>query len=415
MFPTTSAGLLRWRIVSEGWRSYRMMGLTLLLVFPLAVETAEAQEQRTVPAGSSVLLNVLPTGTPPVIDHLQWEYIANSNPENVVDYYKTEKALVIYAPFQDRVIFNESTGSLLLKNVQETDSGIYRATVNLNKVDAREVRLQVLEPVPEPQLQINSTAVGSSVELSCKVPAGHVQAIDWKKDGKPLPSNKCYQLSKDFTVLYIPEAQKSDCGSFSCNVSNDISWQETYVHLTLDGIMPPLSHALKISTVVLALTITLAAGSGFGLIILCCQTESKEIKGELWRWLVVVIQGLVCISSILMLIAAVFWMWEEGLSTALTLCMILLMWVIIVTLLIFVVLAFCPQNLKKFKGKTVHRVLLDAAAPGGLIFVVLFALYLTQNIHHLQRKGCSPHFDYTAVILIAAAVSLIILLALFVW
>lgn len=91
------------------------------------------------------------------------------------------------------------------------------------------------EPVSKAQLQINSTVVGSAVELSCKVPVGKVQAIDWKKDGKPLPRNRGYQLSENFRVLYIPETQKTDCGSFSCNASNEISWQETSVNLTIEG------------------------------------------------------------------------------------------------------------------------------------------------------------------------------------
>nr|XP_006129684.1 uncharacterized protein LOC102463258 [Pelodiscus sinensis] len=389
--------------------------LTLLLVLHWAPETEEAQESRTVAVGSSVLLNALPTSKHTVIDHLLWEYVKSFETRNIVDYYKSGKKPVIYTPYQGRVIINESTGSLLLKNVQETDSGTYRATINLNKIEARETKLLVLEPVHEAHLQINSTVIGSSVELSCKVPAGRVRAIDWKKDGKPLPRNKCYYFSEDFTVLYISEAQKSDCGSFSCNASNEISWRETSVNLTIEGIVPALKNTLKISTIALAIAISLAAGSGLGFTILCCQSKNKKIKGELWRWLVVVIHGLVCVSSILMFAAALLWVWEEGLSTALTLCMVFLTWVIMVTLLISAVLATCPQHLEKFKEKTVYRVLLDIAAPGGMILVVLFAIFLTENIQHLQRKGCSPVFGSTDAILIVAAISLLILLALFMW
>ncbi|XP_039344222.1 natural killer cell receptor 2B4-like isoform X2 [Mauremys reevesii] len=354
--------------------SYRMMSrcLMLLLVFHWAPKTAEAQEHRTVGTGSSVLLTALPTNDRTVIKHIQWEYISSGPALSVVDYYGTGTEPIIFKSYKDRVIFYSSNGSLLLKNVQETDSGTYRATVNLNKIKARQTTLLVLEPMSKAQIQINSTVVGSSIELSCNVLVGKVQAIDWKKDGKPLPRNRCYEVSENFSLLYIPEAQKSDCGSFSCNASNDISWQETSVNLTIEA-------------------------------------------GELWRWPVVFIHGLVCVSAILMFTAAVLWMWEEGFFTALVLYMIVLMWVIMVTLLISAVLAICPQHLGMFKKKTMHRVILDTAAPGGVILVVLFAIFLTQNIHHLQRKGCSPFFDSTAAILIAAAISLLILLAPFVW
>nr|XP_048720823.1 uncharacterized protein LOC125642914 isoform X1 [Caretta caretta]XP_048720824.1 uncharacterized protein LOC125642914 isoform X1 [Caretta caretta] len=395
--------------------SYRMMSqcLTLLLVFRWALKTAEAQEHRTVGVGSSVLLTALPTDDQTVIDHIQWEYI-NSTVSDIVDYYRTGSKPTIYKAYEERIIFY-SNGSLLLKNVQETDSGTYRATINLNKIEARETTLLVLEPISKTQLQINSTVAGSSIELSCKVLVGKVQAIYWKKDGKPLPRNRCYWFSENFSLLYIPEAQKSDCGSFSCNVSSDINWQETSVNLTIEGIMPSLKHALKISTVVLVIATTLAAGSGLGFIILCCQSEKKKITGELWRWPVVFIHGLVCVSAILMFTAAVFWIWEEGLTTALVLYMFFLTWVIMVTLLISVVLAICPQHLGIFKKKTMYCVILDTAALGGVILVVVFAIFLIQNIQQLQRQGCSPFFDSRAATLISAAISLLILLVSFVW
>uniref|UniRef100_A0A8C8SLG9 Ig-like domain-containing protein n=1 Tax=Pelusios castaneus TaxID=367368 RepID=A0A8C8SLG9_9SAUR len=310
--------------------SSRMICLTLLLLFHWAPKPAEAQEHRTVAAGSSVLLTALPTNN---TEHIQWEYIRSSTPENIMHYYRTGKEPVIAERYEGRVVFYSSNGSLLLKNVQVSDSGIYRATINLNKIDAKETVLKVIEPVSKPQLQINSTVVGSAVELSCEVPSGKVQAIDWKKDGKPLPRNRCYLLSESFNVLYIPEGQKSDCGSFSCNASNEISWQETSVNLTIEGITPPQKHALTISTVALAIAITLAAGSVLGFLVLCCQKENKKITGELWRWLVVSIHGLVCVSSTLMIIASVLWMREDGLSKVLTFYMILLMWVTMVTLL----------------------------------------------------------------------------------
>ncbi|XP_065412493.1 uncharacterized protein LOC101941157 [Chrysemys picta bellii] len=409
MLPA-SAGLL-------GRMNYRILSqcLMLLLVFHWSPKIAEAQEHRTVGTGSSVLLTALPINDQTVIKHILWECISSAQTPSIVDYYGTGTEPIISNSYKDRIIFYSSNGSLLLKNVQETDSGTYRATVNLNKIEARQTTLLVLEPMSKAQIQINSTVAGSSIELSCKVLVGKVQAIDWKKDGKPLPRNRCYQVSENFSLLYIPEVQKSDCGSFSCNASNDISWQETSVNLTIEGIMPSLKHALKISTVALAIAITLAAGSGLGFIILCCQSEKKKITGELWRWLIVFIHGLVCVSAILMFTAAVFWIWEEGLSTALVLYMIFLTWVIVVTLLISVVLAICPQHLEMFKKKTMYRVILDTAALGGVILVVLFAIFLTQNIQHLQRKGCSPFFDNTAAILITAAISLLILLAPFVW
>ncbi|KAG6926765.1 hypothetical protein G0U57_011505, partial [Chelydra serpentina] len=87
----------------------------------------------------------------------------------------------------------------------------------------------------------------------------------WKKDGKPLPQERDFHFSKNLRILNIPEGQKSDCGSYSCNVSNEISWQESSLNLTIAG-------------------------------------------GELWRWLSAYTHGLVCVSSILVHAAALLWM-----------------------------------------------------------------------------------------------------------
>ncbi|XP_065412494.1 uncharacterized protein LOC122174794 [Chrysemys picta bellii] len=152
-----------------------------------------------------------------------------------------------------------------------------------------------------------------------------------------------------------------------------------------------------------------------GVVMSLTNVSVAFIVGKLWRGPIIFIHGLVCVLAILMFTAAVLWMWEEGLSTALVLYMIFLTCVIMVTLLISAVLSICPQHLGMFKKQTMYRVILDTAAPGEVILVVLFVIFLTQNIQHLQRKGCSPFFDSTTATHIAAAMSLLILLVPFVW
>ncbi|KYO45028.1 hypothetical protein Y1Q_0007339 [Alligator mississippiensis] len=62
-----------------------------------------------------------------------------------------------------------------------------------------------------------------------------MDTIDWKKDGKPLPEDQDFQLSKNHSILIISEGQKLNCGSYSCNVSNEISWQETTLNWAIAG------------------------------------------------------------------------------------------------------------------------------------------------------------------------------------
>lgn len=55
----------------------------------------------------------------------------------------------------------------------------------------------------------------------------------WKKDGQMLPPDRSY--SGSLRVLCLRMAKKSDCGSYSCNASNGISWQETSLNVTVAG------------------------------------------------------------------------------------------------------------------------------------------------------------------------------------
>ncbi|TFJ99952.1 glycine N-acyltransferase-like protein 3-like [Platysternon megacephalum] len=351
----------------------------LLQVFQWTSEAARPLESKTAAVGSSVLLSA-PDNTKD-IKFLQWEYLNDNKSHFIVQYYAVSPEPTIYGPYGDRVIFYLPNGSLLLEKLQETDSGVYKASINLIESEARRTLLKVLRPVSQPQIWSNSSLAGSPIELFCNVPEGTVENIDWEKEGRPLPQERCYLLSESPSVLHIGKGEKSDCGSYSCNVSNEISWQESSLNLTIVGISPPLEHALKMSAVALVFALV----SGMGFFVLCCQSGKQRIKGETWRWMSVFLQGLVCVSSVLLFAATVLWMQEEGPSAAFILLQILFVYVIIITALISATLVCQPAKLSGFKTKPWQRVILDSAAPGAVILVVLFASLLLQKISQLQE------------------------------
>lgn len=47
-------------------------------------------------------------------------------------------------PYTGRAIFHPSNGSLLLEDVQESDSGIYKVTVNAGDRESLKILLEVL-------------------------------------------------------------------------------------------------------------------------------------------------------------------------------------------------------------------------------------------------------------------------------
>uniref|UniRef100_A0A8C3F1B1 Ig-like domain-containing protein n=1 Tax=Chrysemys picta bellii TaxID=8478 RepID=A0A8C3F1B1_CHRPI len=340
----------------------------LLVVLQWTSEAARPLERKVAAVGSSVLLSA-PDNIKD-INFIQWEYLNGNISDFIVQYYVGSLEPTIYTHYGDRVVFYSTNGSLLLEKLQETDSGVYKASINLIESEARTTFLKVLRPVSQPQIWSNSSLAGSPIELFCNVPERTVENIDWEKEGGPLPQERCYLLSENDSVLHIGKGEKSDCGFYSCNVSNDISWQESSLNLIIVGISPPLEHALKMSAVALVFALV----SGMGFFVLCCQSGKQRIKGETWRWMIIFIQGLVCVSCILLFAATVLWMQEEG-----------------------------------------QRVILDSAAPGAVILVVLFASLLLQKIYKLQDRGCSQTVDLTGYAVTSAVISLLGLLTLFIW
>ncbi|XP_065585666.1 natural killer cell receptor 2B4-like isoform X3 [Cyrtonyx montezumae] len=356
-------------------RPVELLGMLLAgLLVPLkqAAKVEGVLERRVAVVGSSVLLL-----GPLNITHIhsvQWEHLNGTTFHTILQYERHN--LTVHVPYAARVHLHASNGSLLLEDLRESDRGIYRVTVNQEERASLMILLDVLKPVSHPQLWSSGLVAKASGEVLCEVAEGRADTFTWKKDGQRLPPDRSYRLSESISVLYLRMAKKSDCGSYSCNASNGISWQETSLNITVAGLSPPLQDVLRISVV----AVVFAAVSGWGIIFPVCQSEKLRIRGELWRWLSAYTCGLVCISSILTGTAGLLWMREEGPSIAVILPEIFLLYVIVITFLVASTVAFQPTKLTQLKSTTAQRTL-GYAAPGGVLLVVLTSSFHMKNIH----------------------------------
>ncbi|NXI69787.1 HECA2 protein, partial [Anseranas semipalmata] len=337
--------------------------LLLLHGSSIAVEIAE---RRLAEEGSSVMMHA------PAIKNVnftEWEYIRDGTPEFILQYYADTQSSTVYSAYQDRVVFYPKNGSLLLQKLREMDSGVYKATVDLMQDKARTTLLEVIKPMPQPKLLSTSNLAGSLIELTCMLPQGTVAAVSWKKDGHPLPPEKCYQLTQNTTTLQIRKADKSDCGSYSCNISNAVSWKEAALDLIVTGLTATLHAAQRMTIAALVLT----AISAFSFVIWLRQPGKCRLGKKAWRWLMMSIKGLLCISSVLLLAASIIWMWEEG-----------------------------------------RHVIVYITATT-LVVNLFFTSLLLHNFHQLHERGCSEAVDLTISYIPAALAALLMLSLLFLW
>ncbi|NWI01112.1 HECA2 protein, partial [Tichodroma muraria] len=190
--------------------------------------------RRATAVGSSVLLPGLDNITPS--DSMHWEFLHGTGPHTILQHEGGPHAPAIHTSYAGRAVFHPANGSLLLEDVQESDSGTYRVIVNTEDRKSLEIQLEVLQPVSHPQLQTSPLLARATGQVVCEVAEGRADTITWKKDGQPLPPDRVSQLSSSRSILYLRPAKKSDCGSYSCNASNKISWQETSLEVTIEGL-----------------------------------------------------------------------------------------------------------------------------------------------------------------------------------
>uniref|UniRef100_A0A8C8AU88 Ig-like domain-containing protein n=1 Tax=Otus sunia TaxID=257818 RepID=A0A8C8AU88_9STRI len=380
----------------------------LLLVLQGSSTVVEITERRIAAEGSSVLMHA------PAIKNVnftEWEYIRNTTPEFILQYYADHQALTIYSAYQGRVIFYPENGSILLQSLQETDSGIYKATVDLMQDKARTTVLEVIKPVPQPELQCSSNLAGSPIELVCVVPEGTVASISWKKERQPLSPEKYYLFSEDITVLQIRNGDKSDCGSYSCNVSNVISWKEAALNLTVTGLSPPLYHAQRLASVALMFV----AVSATSFMILFCQLRDRRFGMEEWKHMILFTYVLLCISSLLLLATSIIWMLEEGVSVDFAFLGLFFFTSVIQTAWRAAAVVWRPAALSCFKIKMWCGVIWNSTAPTTLIVNFLFTIVLLCNIQQLHERGCSEAVDLTSTCVFTAVAAFITLLLLLLW
>ncbi|KAI4877590.1 hypothetical protein NFI96_003847, partial [Prochilodus magdalenae] len=154
----------------------------------------------------------------PEFHDLLWVY----NRTNVVlKYYKEERKTIPYPGYEDRVEFDNRTYSLILKNLQKTDGGLYEASAsNARLTGVAEHRLSVLDPVEAPVLSQSSDTC--SITLTCR---GHFLSIH----------SSCYKNTCEEKEVTSPGGVTLSLSvrgsSIICNHSNPASWKEALLEM----------------------------------------------------------------------------------------------------------------------------------------------------------------------------------------
>ncbi|XP_052529116.1 hepatocyte cell adhesion molecule-like isoform X1 [Tympanuchus pallidicinctus] len=372
----------------------------VLLLFLGSCLGVEIIERKLAAEGSSVMMHA------PAISNTnitEWEYIEGNTPKFILQYYANSQSAVVYTAYRDRVVFYQTNGSILLQQLREADSGLYKATVDLMQDRARTTILEVIKPVPQPKLLKSSNLNSSLIKLICLLPNGTVAAVSWKKDGHSLTPQNYYQLTQNSTELWIRKGDKSNCGSYSCNVSNAVSWEEATFNLMMAGLSPPLQVALRTTVAALALTVITA----IGFVIWLLQPGKHRLGKEARTWLTLPIKGLLGISCLLLFVTSVIWMQEEGPSAAFILHGLCFLAAVMTVVLITMISQCRPEALPQCPAQTCHHVILCSTAMT-LAVNLSFSCLLLHNFQQVHERGCSEPVSVIASCVLAVLAALLL-------
>ncbi|XP_051921231.1 carcinoembryonic antigen-related cell adhesion molecule 20-like [Hippocampus zosterae] len=135
---------------------------------------------------------------------------------------------VVGEGYEGRITLDKTTGSLVLGNLTEEDSGEYELLVIplAGQPILGHVKLEVLSVVSIPAMACpteNLLEGQSSLNLTCDA-VGMVTNRAWKIKGKPLLPGGRFVFYDGGRVLSVSPVHRQDTGIFLCNVSNAVSF-----------------------------------------------------------------------------------------------------------------------------------------------------------------------------------------------
>ncbi|XP_042574924.1 uncharacterized protein LOC109074402 [Cyprinus carpio] len=250
----------------------RLLASFILLLISITGFSAEISV--FVQTGASVQLNIQ-TQQLPEFDDLYW---TKDKSENLVRYSNESKKVKLYPYYKDRVDFNDKTFSVTLKNMQKTDSGLYRARASgESENDIVTYRVSVIDAVQAPVLNVNSNRFSSdscTVNFTCRA---HELMIN-----SSYQNNRCspQEVTSQINTLIL------DCSTkyIICNHSNPVSWKQARINITQlcddsENERPiTLYYGPTFMFVLLIVCVVVGVIVFAGLILYCCCKNKTDVK-----------------------------------------------------------------------------------------------------------------------------------------
>ncbi|KAL3267024.1 hypothetical protein HHI36_011167 [Cryptolaemus montrouzieri] len=167
------------------------------------------------------------------------------NPSPTVEWYKNDVNILT----QERYIIVQ--GGLLIKNVRESDDGVYKCTAVVSttgQFKSREIKVEVLIPPKVETIQEVSVVEGESAFVKCKATGKPPPKYTWIKESTSQDLRKADRFSvKEISGdLLITRVEFNDQSYYKCVAENQAGTDETRVEIKVH-VKPNIFELLNIT------------------------------------------------------------------------------------------------------------------------------------------------------------------------
>ncbi|XP_072886924.1 uncharacterized protein [Hemitrygon akajei] len=381
-------------------RIFSLVHLFLLLL-QLGVVGAEAGSTVAGARGSSVLLDP-GVKVNPEKNEILWSFISShKNPLTILHYIPSfQKWAEPSEQFSSRLQFIQFNGSLMVNRLQAGDQGDYSFTMDRRQLKV--ISVLVFDKLSKPSIWINSSSLHSTIQLSCNVD-GDSLSYQWWKDGREVSQD---QLLDSNQCLVIPSASRSDCGTYTCDVTNPVSSVQANYLLTIHGL--PLVETIIVVTSIIGIVFSVV--SFFGLLLLCFFRREKE-RDSLRQLKYLFLLLFICntLSLLVVSIALISWIAIKGAASA----SVVALFIVVVLLPLNVCLTITIWNqgcqcIRTFLDCTGLRASIDLCGIMSSIIVIAISIVILAEEIQQSNQGC--HESYLTWSMVAPLITVAVII-----
>ncbi|XP_078271998.1 uncharacterized protein LOC144602733 isoform X2 [Rhinoraja longicauda] len=371
-------------LLSKG-RMYLAVQLVFVLFVPTKITRGVDTEISSVDGGS-VMFPGVAADQHGGVKVFQWKKAGGaagkgSPAKAMLQFHSGSRGAAVVRSYRGRVTFFPRNGSMAFLNVTRRDAGLYLLYVNLQRDAVQSVRLLVMDRLSEVSLWSNSSSLGSTVQLNCAV-TGTPRQYQWRKDGRPV--SRHHRLLNGNASLVIPRASRVDCGTYTCIVSNPVSFARENLTLTLYGVPAEQIVAMMVwASGLLYSSLSLIGSTFLRVYKHASTTESRRILFYLLTWL----SGWNTPSLVIVHIAVISWVVLKGTFTVPTGSLYIVSALFLTTIAFTAIPKLHHPGFLKFVQLTGFKIVLEFSPT----IVILTSIIELKETFQQMNQGCHSH------------------------